>query len=270
MKLAKQWGLGLTAGKRLRSTISRDAASLREYAQPHPMGGSYFPNAVMPLRGLLESEIYAHLLLIEVFAKRDAALADGLRLWIMIQKETQKWDSDPTAVMAYACVLDGSKELLSSRIVSLSRTAVLPFAQIQDSGNGMSLDVLWECRQADGSWRPLAEGESLSAGAQLRAVIPIWSAQNRSLARLELQRPACLLPVNQKSGSSRLWLYGLYRDVKKSSTRYWFNILPEEHFTLTEEFTVTQEGVFQAPASTVQCLYAPHWSANTKGLNMGK
>lgn len=224
----------------------------------------------MPLRGLLESEIYAHLLLIEVFAKRDAALADGLRLWIMIQKETQKWDSDPTAVMAYACVLDGSKELLSSRIVSLSRTAVLPFAQIQDSGNGMSLDVLWECRQADGSWRPLAEGESLSAGAQLRAVIPIWSAQNRSLARLELQRPACLQPVNQKSGYSRLWLYGLYRDVKKSSTRYWFNILPEEHFTLTEEFTVTQEGVFQAPASTVQCLYAPHWSANTKGLNMGK
>lgn len=270
VKLAKQWGLGLTAGKRLRSTISRDAASLREYAQPHPMGGSYFPNAVMPLRGLLESEIYAHLLLIEVFAKRDAALADGLRLWIMIQKETQKWDSDPTAVMAYACVLDGSKELLSSRIVSLSRTAVLPFAQIQDSGNGMSLDVLWECRQADGSWRPLAEGESLSAGAQLRAVIPIWSAQNRSLACLELQRPACLQPVNQKSGYSRLWLYGLYRDVKKSSTRYWFNILPEEHFTLTEEFTVTQEGVFQAPASTVQCLYAPHWSANTKGLNMGK
>ncbi|MGM9791706.1 MAG: alpha-2-macroglobulin family protein [Candidatus Cryptobacteroides sp.] len=270
VKQAKQWGLGLTAKKRLRSTVSRDAASLAQYAQPHPMGGSYFPNAVMPLRGLLESEIYAHLLLTEVFAERDAALADHLRLWIMVQKETQRWDSDPTAVMAYACVLDGSKELLDSRIVSLSRTTALPFAQIQASGNGMSADVQWERRQADGSWRPLAEGESLSAGTRLRAVIQLWSAQNRSLARLELQRPACLLPVNQKSGYSRLWLYGLYRDVKKSSTRYWFNTLPEENFTLTEEFTVSQGGVFQAPASTIQCLYAPHWSANTKGLSMGK
>ena len=270
LKLARQWGLGLTAGKRLRSTISRDVASLREYAQPHPMGGSYFPNAVMPLRGLLESEIYAHLLLTEVFAKRDAALADGLRLWIMIQKETQKWDSDPTAVMAYECVLDGSKELLGSRIVSLSRTAVLPFAQVQASGNGMSLELLWERRRPDGSWEPLADGDSLSAGTPLRADISLWSAQNRSLARLELQRPACLQPVNQKSGYCRLWLYGLYRDVKKSSTQYWLNVLPEEKFSITEEFTVTQEGVFQAPASTLQCLYAPHWSANTEALSMGK
>ena len=188
----------------------------------------------------------------------------------MIQKETQKWDSDPTAVMAYECVLDGSKELLDSRIVSLSRTSVLPFAQVQVSGNGMSLEVQWERRRPDGSWEPLADGDSLSAGTQLRAGISLWSAQNRSLARLELQRPACLLPVNQKSGYCRLWLYGLYRDVKKSSTQYWFNVLPEEKFSITEEFTVCQEGVFQAPASTLQCLYAPHWSANTEALSMGK
>ena len=35
-------------------------ASLLEYAVKHRDGGIYYPNAVMPWRGLLETEAYAH------------------------------------------------------------------------------------------------------------------------------------------------------------------------------------------------------------------
>ena len=40
---------------------------------------------------------------------------------------------------------------------------------------------------------------------------------------------------------------------------------PEEKTTVTEEFFVTQEGVFQTPVTEVECLYAPHYRANDSG-----
>ena len=61
--LAKAWGVGLTAGSKLQKSIKADVTSLLEYAVEHRDGGWYYPNAVMPWRGLLESEAYAHALL---------------------------------------------------------------------------------------------------------------------------------------------------------------------------------------------------------------
>ena len=61
--LAKAWGVKVAAKSKMESSLKADIASLKEYAVEHRDGGWYYPNAVMPWRGLLESEADAHALL---------------------------------------------------------------------------------------------------------------------------------------------------------------------------------------------------------------
>ena len=56
-----------------------------------------------------------------------------------------------------------------------------------------------------------------------------------------------------------------YRSVLADRTEFWFDSYPEEKTSITEEFFVTQEGCFQAPAVEIESLYAPHYRANDKG-----
>ena len=119
--------------------MKADLRSLADYAVEHKDGGWYFPNAVMPWRGLLESEAYAHALLCDLFAQAGKnELADGIRLWLMLQKETQQWDSDPAFVDAISSILAGSKEVLDTRVIAFSATYTAPFADIAATGNGFT------------------------------------------------------------------------------------------------------------------------------------
>ena len=86
----------------MKKTLTRSIESLKEYAVEHPSGGMYYPNAVMPFRALLSSEAYAHSLLCDMLSRwnsmsektsgkpdaRALEIADGIRLWLMIQKES--------------------------------------------------------------------------------------------------------------------------------------------------------------------------------------
>ena len=61
--LAQAWGVSLGTRAKLEKSMQADLLSLVEYAVAHPSGGCYYPNAVMPWRGLMEIEAYAHALL---------------------------------------------------------------------------------------------------------------------------------------------------------------------------------------------------------------
>ena len=58
--LASAWGITFGTGAKLRKSLEADVLSLVEYSVSHPSGGWYYPDAVMPQRGLLENELYAH------------------------------------------------------------------------------------------------------------------------------------------------------------------------------------------------------------------
>lgn len=275
--LAKSLGISLATRSRLRKSLDADIASLREYAVEHRSGGMYFPNAVMPWRGLLESEAYAHSLICDLL--RDCgqdSLADSLRLWLMLQKETQRWDSDPGFIDALSSVLDGSQQVLDTRIVSLTASGLKPFSEIKASGNGFSVERKYSVeRVSDGKKTlvPLSEGDVLKVGERVVAEYRIWNEENRSFVRLSALRPASLRPASQLSGHygwglSPLRLenhYALtpqgYRNVLKDRTEYWFDSYPEEKTVITEEFFVTQEGRFSPGTVEIESLYAPHYRA---------
>ncbi len=282
-RLRKAWGLSSASDvKKMIKSRDRELKSLKQYAVEHPSGGIYYPNAVMPWRGLLESEAYAHAMICDLF--RDVAdsyygdrslggIADGISLWLMLQKETQEWTADPGYAEALAAVCDGSEEVRNTRIAMLKKRYSKRFDEIKASGNGFTISVDYYKDGTDGARIRLSDGDSLSVGDKITAVYSLWSAENRSHVRLSVPRAACMRPADQLSGWSRGWFrsipYGFmtiqpfsYREVKADRTLYWIDVFPEEKTVVEEELFVTQEGLFTTPAAEIESLYAPHYRAN--------
>lgn len=269
--LAKAWGITFASAK-IQKSIKADVASLLEYAVEHRDGGWYYPNAVMPWRGLLESEAYAHALLCDLLNPYDAGIADGIRLWLMLQKETQKWDTEPAYIDAITAILDGSKAVLDTKVLALSATYKAPFKDIKAAGNGFTIE-----RRFFLDDKEIQPGDPVKVGDKIRIVYKIWNAENRSFVKVTAGREASLNPVQQLSGhigygfirplrSGFVWGFTPqgYRNVKASATEYYFDSYPEEKTELSEEFFVTRAGSFQAPVTVIESLYAPHYRANSE------
>lgn len=300
--LCNAWGVKLDADSRMRKSIEADVASLKEYAVEHKDGGMYFPNAVMPWRGLLESEVYAHSLLCDLLEKYGTdgrRISDGIRIWLMLQKDTQKWDQTPDFLDAVNSIMTGSDEVKSTRVIRLVKSFEKPFDEIVAAGNGFTIErkfyreitqtgsVSGVSSSADAfasvsssagkvTLVEIKPGEMLHKGDRIIANYNIWNAENRSFVKLTAPREAGLRPVEQLSGYYGWWLRPLivngfysvspqgYRNVKDAVTEYYFDTYPEEKTTVTEEFFATQTGEFIAPVVSIESLYATHYRANDK------
>ena len=283
--LAKAWGVKVAARSKMEASLKADIASLKEYAVEHRDGGWYYPNAVMPWRGLLETEADAHALLCGLMDPYAPAISDGIRLWLMLQKETQKWDESPAFVDAITAILDGSDAVLATSILSYSATYEKPFADIKAAGNGFTIvrkffrekteEKVYDDRSGENDKvtvrEEIAPGTPVAVGDKIIAEYHIWNQENRSFVKVDAFREAALRPVQQLSGHTGWGWFSLrrltftpqgYRNVKADRTEYYFDSFPEENTTLTEEFFVTQAGTFTAPVLTVESLYAPHYRAN--------
>ena len=268
--LAKAWGETLFTASRFEKSISNDLISLQQYAVRHPSGGFYYPNAVLPFKGLLSSEVYAHTLLASLL---DGPVSDGLKFWLILQNETQSWTGDPAYVDALQAVLTAPDSLLNRQIVTLTASGSVPFADIQASGNGMRIERKFYLEE-DGKRTELQTGDTLFVGDKLVARYELWSAENRSFVRVDAFREACFVPVDQLSGQALgyfgpirvdgLWtrLPQCYRDIRADRTCWWLDVCPEESSTWEESFFITQAGTFTAPVITVESLYASQYRAN--------
>ncbi len=281
ISLARAWGERFDVDAALRKSMDEDILSIIEYAVRHDGGGFYFPNAVMPFRGLLENEAYAHSLIADVLSeyasshsdeaagRKAAEIADGVRLWLVLQKETQNWDTDPAFVNALGSVGKGSADLLSTSVVTLTQRVMKPLSEVKASGNGFSLEKSYFIGDKE-----IRQGDTIRRGDRVRAVYTVQNAENRSFIRLTAPREASLIPAEQLSGIYTLSFAPLtvdgwyrvspcgYRDVKPDRTVFYFDTYPEGRTTVTEDFFVTQTGTFQAPVPEIESLYAPHYRAN--------
>lgn len=258
--LAKSWGVRVNAGARLEKSVEADVASLLEYAVMHKDGGMYYPNAVMPFRGLLESEAYAHSMLCDLLsgyafriqsagkgsvnASEAKRVADGIRLWLMLQKETQHWEATPDFVDAINSVMEGDAAVKSTKVVVLSAVTDLPFAEVKASGNGFTVErkfyrigtgpgasgedsagmsgassgsVSAEASMcssgvgydttADKTWRQeIRPGDRVNVGDKIVAEYVIHNDENRSFVKISAPREAAFRPANQFSGRYGWWL----------------------------------------------------------------
>lgn len=299
MALGRGWGETILAWSKFKTAIRRDVEDLIDYAQHHPDGGVYYPNAVMPLKGQIDNEAYAHALISDVLAEyarsnkdsgksaskqedieKAAYISDQLRLWLILQSQTQDWSKNLYFVNAVRSMTEASDSIKRISVLTLSKTESLRFNDIQKSGNGLQIERVFYrdsvISSGDGQQTKrvlLREGEKLHRGEKIYARYSIWSKENRSFVKVTAPREACLMPVNQLSGryiglkpilldNWYRFTPAAYRSVRADRTEYYFDVLSEESVEIEEALYVVQDGVFSAPVVSVESLYAPAYRAN--------
>lgn len=271
--LLKAWGQTSVSTRTVLQSLEADVESLKEYAVEHPSGGVYYPNLVMPYRGLLSDEAYCHSMLCDLMENYDSEISDGIRLWLMVQKETQKWESNFSFVNAVISIMNGSESLQNTSVLILSKSYQKPYREIKAAGNGFTIARSFQREGSDGAMVNVAPGDTLRAGDRLVAKYTITNAENRSFVRISIPHFGCTRPVKQLSGRIGWWMQPIgnsgafvtphgYREVRSDKTLYWFDSYPEDKSTITEEYFVTQTGVFTSPVVEIESLYAPEYRAN--------
>lgn len=227
--------------------------SLRDYAVRNDNVGCYFPNAVMPYRGNLSAEIYAHSLLVVTFAEMEQMdIAKGIMKWLLLQKHNQQWESNMASADAIFALLKYKAPSLKFGAVYYTYTA--PMLSAGESANQLGVKRIW--------WRNgkrLNEGDKIYVGDKVEVRYEISNSENRSFVEMKAGRPACFYPVDERSYGSE-WFY-CERDLR--STTYYFQRLAEENTTLSETFYVTQEGTFNTSLVEIESLYAPEYRGHT-------
>ena len=235
--------------------------SLKDYAVENPTVGCYFPNAVMPFRGLMNNEIYAHAQLIETFGRLgEKKMVDGIAQWLLLQKHNQAWENTvATTDAVYALVSSGAKDL---KLGAVYYTYTTKLEKVKASANEIRIDRFF-IRAATGEI--LDDGDQLRTGEEIIARYQIHNTENRSFVEMRAMRPASFYPRDERSYFS--W-YGFYREVKPSETHYYWELLPEEYITVEERFFVQQEGTFNSGLVEIECLYAKEYRGHTDAKNI--
>ena len=247
--------------KRFDTRIKQLRESLKDYAVENPTVGCYFPNAVMPFRGLMNNEIYAHAQLIETFgALGEKKVVDGIAQWLLLQKHNQAWENTvATTDAVHALISSKAKDL---KLGAVYYTYTTQLDRVKASANELSVTRTFVRAQTGA---PLSDGEALHVGDEIIVTYAIHNTENRSFVQMRAMRPACFYPLDERSYYS--W-YGFYREVKPSETNYYWELLPEEHTTVQERFFVQQEGTFNSGLIEIECLYAKEYRGHTDAVTL--
>lgn len=247
--------------KRFARRVKLLRESLKDYAVENPTVGCYFPNAVMPFRGLMNSEIYAHAQLIETFGRLgEKKMVDGIAQWLLLQKHNQAWENTvATTDAVHALVSSKAKDL---RLGAVYYTYTTRLDRVQASANELSVTRTFVNAKTGAV---LSDGEPLHVGDEIIATYAIYNSENRSFVQMRAMRPACFYPRDERSYFT--W-YGYYREVKPSETNYYWELLPEEHITVQERFYVQQEGTFNSGLVEIECLYAREYRGHTDAVTL--
>ena len=118
-------------------------------------------------------------------------------------------------------------------------------------------------QQADGQTRITPVEVPLSTGDKVVVRLKIEVDRDMEYVYLKDLRAACLEPVEQLSGMQ--WKGGLayYRETKNSYTNFFFNYLPKGSYIIEYPLWVNQSGTYQDGIATIQCLYAPAFTAHS-------
>ena len=248
--------------KRFDKRIKLLRESLKDYAVENPTVGCYFPNAVMPFRGLMNNEIYAHAQLIETFGKLgEKKVVDGIAQWLLLQKHNQAWENTvATTDAVHALISSNAKDL---KLGAVYYTYTTKLDRVKASANEIS--VTRSFVRAD-TGAPLQEGEALHVGDAILATYSIHNTENRSFVQMRAMRPACFYPKDERSYFS--WWGGFYREMKASETNYYWELLSEEYHTVQETYFVQQEGTFSSGLVEIECLYAKEYRGHTDAVTI--
>lgn len=231
----------------------------------------------------------------------DKQLWSGMMQYLLLQKRTTDWNTPVNTANAVYVLMQGELENLTDqhsadRLVVKGRRYSQQFKP-EDHAKGYLKDTVQvespqnlriEKQSAGQSWAAVyaqfeQQTDSVSAhwqgvnirrefsnpnpkvGEKVYVRYVVTANQDYDYVLLHAPRPAAMEPQQTWSGASRL---GVYRSVHDQYTDYYIEHLSKGTYVLEEEMSVEREGSYGAGITTIQCLYAPEFSARTGNLKL--
>lgn len=110
--------------------------------------------------------------------------------------------------------------------------------------------------------KPLKIGDKMIMRIELRA--------DRDLEYVHMKdlRAPAFEPIEQLSGYKYQGGLGYYESPRDVATHFFFQYLPKGTFVFEYPVVVSQNGDFSSGITTIQCLYAPEFTAHSEGIRI--
>ena len=151
---------------------------------------------------------------------------------------------------------------------ALFRQYFADFVEVkQKAVEGLSIDKQFFVEQISGKekvYEPLNK-VTLKSGDKVNIRLTIRTDRDLSFVHVKDQRPACFEPIDRLSYYECNSGACYYQETKDAVTNLYFDFLPKGTYVISYDVWVDRPGVYHNGVSTIQCLYAPQWVANTGG-----
>ncbi len=112
---------------------------------------------------------------------------------------------------------------------------------------------------------PLSAKTRLQPGDEVEVHISLRAKQSLDYVHLRDPRPAGFEPVNNLSNHKWDQSIYWYEEIRDSGTNFFFEHLPQGDYTFKYRISAAVSGTFKAAPAFVQPMYAPEFSAYSKG-----
>ena len=238
-----------------------------------------------------------------VDAKGYADTIEKMKRWLLMQKRVQGWDTPFNNVNAVYAFLDGNTAVLENgenatlavdgkQLETPQATAGLGYVKTSESYDKGSVftatktseDTSWgavyaQSVQKTSSVAPSAAGISvtrelvtadgkpvsgLKVGDRVKVRVTIRADRDYDYVQVKDKRAACMEPVSQLSG----YRSGSYCAPKDNATCYYFDRMSKGTHVIETEYYIDRAGKYETGTCTVQCAYAPEYSARAASLTI--
>jgi hypothetical protein len=115
---------------------------------------------------------------------------------------------------------------------------------------------------------PVVKGSKLKIGDKIKVRIELRADRDMEYVHMKDMRASALEPVNVLSGYKWQGGLGYYESTKDASTNFFFNYLRKGTYVFEYPLFVTHAGNFSNGITSIQCMYAPEFSAHSEGVRI--
>lgn len=115
---------------------------------------------------------------------------------------------------------------------------------------------------------PITEKNVLKVGDKVKVRLEIIADRDMEYVHLKDMRGSCFEPVNVISAYHWQGGLGYYESTKDVSSNFFIDYLRKGRYVFEYPMFVTHRGDFSNGIATIQCMYAPEFSAHSEGMRV--
>lgn len=115
---------------------------------------------------------------------------------------------------------------------------------------------------------PVSNAQSLKVGDKVQVRMTVKVDEDLDYVHLKDVRASCMEPLQVLSGYHWENGTGFYKTVTDAAVHFYFSRLSKGTYVFTYPVYITQAGTFTGGLTTLQCLYAPEFTAHSSGVNL--